>query len=276
MLNQDRFAHVFADGHVHLHPCFDLSKVLSHSAVNVRRAAARRRTSERIYGCLLLTESDPVNRFSELQSETGIELGNWQIRPGTIPETVVAEADGEPTFVVVAGRQIQTKERLEVLACGCPAHFGEGDALADVLEEGLRRARLCIIPWGFGKWTGARGMLVRELLDSPWACRITLGDNSGRLRFGPTPRLLDLARLKEIPILPGSDPFPFVSHVKRIGGYGFILHGEIDPERPELDVVRLLAGIQDQPPVYGSLQGPLAFLWNQGAIHIRNRIVSRQ
>ena len=70
---------------------------------------------------------------------------------------------------------------------------------------------------GLRKWWYRRGNLVDHFLKSPQASEIFLGDNGGRLRFGPRPRLFRVAEPRGIRVLPGSDPFPLDTDVKRDG-----------------------------------------------------------
>ena len=266
---------ILIDGHVHLHPNFDLAGVLDCAAANFRAHARRLGFDHPIYGCLLLTEAAEVNRFEQLAAEAGHSLGRWSIRSDPWGKSIVAVRSGEPTLALIAGRQIRTREGLEVLAIGCRQHFGEGDAFDAVVGRAIAESRLCIVPWGFGKWTGHRGALVKHLMLSAAANKIYLGDNGGRLRWGPPPALFATAEEQSIPVLPGSDPFPFARDAGRVGSYGFILRGWIHPDNLGASILDLLVKERRQPAGYGRRTGVVRFARNQFAIQMRNRLFQR-
>jgi hypothetical protein len=214
-----------------------------------------------------------MNRFDELANSAGQSVGRWLIRSEQWPEAIVAACAGEPTLAVIAGRQIATREKLEVMPIGCRHAFGEGLAFETVLERAIAESRFCVVPWGFGKWTGDRGLLVKKLMRSPAAEKIYLGDNGGRLRWGPRPALFALAAQHGIPVLPGSDPFPFPSHAARIGSYGFLLHGNVDPDNLGFSIVNLIVENRREVVCYGHRTGAFKFVCNQFAMQVRKRIL---
>jgi len=126
-----------------------------------------------------------------------------------------------------------------------------------------------VLPWGFGKWTGKRGRIVRGILEGEPGRNFFLGDNSGRLALWPAPAEFAIAREKKVKILPGSDPLPYESQVRSIGRFGFVLERAIDRSRPFEEVARLLLDEDEQPKPYGSLERPLAFVRHQIAMQLR-------
>lgn len=268
-----RVSTILVDGHVHLHLNFDLAGVLDRAAANCRTYARRLGVNNRICGCLLLAEAAGVNRFEELAGSAGQCLGRWSIRAEQWPSAIVASCAGEPALAVIAGRQVVTREKLEVILVGCRHAFGEGDAFENVVSHAIAESRFCVVPWGFGKWTGDRGQLVKQLMLSPAGQRIYLGDNGGRLRWGPRPELFTLAQQHGIPVLPGTDPFPFPSHASRIGSYGFVVRGHVDPDNIGAGVVDLIVENRSQFAGYGHRSGVVKFIYNQVAIQVRNRLL---
>lgn len=267
---------VLVDGHVHLHRKFDLATVLDQAAINFRTSASMFESTDQLFGCIFLTESAGMNRFEELAVEVGHSLGRWSIHADAWDDAIVTACSGEPTLVIIAGRQIRTREGLEVLAIGCRQHFGEGDGFDAVVDRAIAKSILCIVPWGFGKWTGDRGALVKQLMRSAAADKIYLGDNGGRPHCGPPPELFAIAEENNIPVLPGSDPFPFARHAGRVGSYGFILRGCIDLDNLGASILDLLAKERRQPAQYGRQAGVLTFVWNQFAIQMRNQLFYRR
>ena len=174
-------------------------------------------------------------------------------------------ASGE-RMVIVAGRQIVTRERLEVLALGKDLEIPDGLSMADTLEQVRESGALPVLPWGFGKWWGRRGSQVESVLQEDR--ELFLGDSAGRLEGGIAPRLFRQAREIGIRLLPGTDPLPFSSHAGRAGSYGFRLPGAADEHRPATDLLRRIrqAG---QPRTFGRRAGLVRFLKDQTAMQLR-------
>ena len=93
--------------------------------------------------------------------------------------------------------------------------------------------------------------------------RFFLGDNGGRPRVASAPRLFRLAEERGIAVLPGSDPLPFPGQVRKVGGYGFVLTGDVVPERPAAGLKRILAGLTQSPPSFGRRESLPGFVRSQ-------------
>ena len=271
------------DAHVHLHPSFEVTEFLRSSAANFEQAAARLGLPNGTAGCLLLTESFGTDRFAELRSRCGSCEGEWSYDSTMDESAIIArriaardtsiESDGkqQTTITVIAGRQIATQERLEVLALGTREVIGDGQSINSVIEQVLASGALCVLPWGFGKWTGRRGTLIRKILDSPLQEQLYLGDNAGRLNFAPSPPILKSYESKGVPILPGTDPFPFPDQVSVSGRYGFVLETSLGDKTPVKQLTTFLGDHRVQPRVYGRLETLGAFLRKQTLIHFSRR-----
>src|SRR5688572_10262911 len=113
---------VLVDGHVHIHDCFSVPRVFDAAAANFS-AAARALRSQRGYEAVLcLAESDKEHflegvRTGRLGRVWRGQHGYWEIEPSNEPETLVVQC-GNTRLRVIAGRQLVTRERLEVLALG--------------------------------------------------------------------------------------------------------------------------------------------------------------
>jgi hypothetical protein len=181
------------------------------------------------------------------------------------------EAENAAPLVLIAGRQIVTAERLEVLALGTLETFVDGLPMRTVLDQVDDAGALAVLPWGFGKWMGGRGRIVRDLLNSPRASRLFVGDNGGRLSVAPEPSLFAGARQQGIPILPGTDPFPFAAQVRRPLSYGFVLAADVTGNAPAASIQQALQSRRTQPEVFGRCAGVADFVGNQLAMQWRKR-----
>ena len=262
------------DAHVHLYPRFDRAAFLDAAAANVRHAARAHGLDADTPGWLLLTETAADHAFAELadQAAAGTGSGGWRLRATGDALCLLAHRDGRAPLALLAGRQIVTEGGLEVLALGTDATFPDGGTLADALAQVAAAGALAVLPWGFGKWLGARGARVREVVAQAAPGTLFLGDNGGRA--GPRPRLLAEAEAAGRVVLPGSDPLPLPGQERRAGGFGFVLDGPLDPDRPAASLKARLAALATSPPVYGRTTKALPFAANQIRMQLRKHGIS--
>ena len=256
------------DGHVHFYPGFDRDLFLDNALANFRRAADSLRASTEYAGWLLFAESAGMNYFRRFRDAAGRTAAHWRFERTGEEASLIARRDVDARLLLVAGRQIVTAEGLEVLALCCDSEMDDGQPLPAVVRTASGLDAIVVLPWAFGKWWYRRGNLVDHFLKSPQASEIFLGDNGGRLRFGPRPRLFRVAEPRGIRVLPGSDPFPLDTDVKRTGSYGFVIDGTIERSRPAASLKRLLRDGVTHPLPYGNLIGMTEFCRNQLLIRL--------
>ena len=222
---------LLVDGHVHIHPCFDVETLLDAALNNFQNL---QQPDAAFF--LALTESKSQNYFQSLKQlgkgnkVNGLGLNSWQIMLTDEPDSLYARSDaGSDTegIYLIAGRQIVTQERLEVLALFTDKTFPDGCSIEETIESVLTAGGIAVIPWGFGKWLGKRGVCLSELLKSPIP-GLFIADNSARPTFWSEPVFFEQARQQGMAVLGGTDPFPFKSQVMRPGKAGFSLCGVLD------------------------------------------------
>ena len=258
------------DAHVHLHPGTDPGRVLAATARNMDAAARSFGWPTRSPGMLMLTESAGIDAFAALPESAG----DWRIEATTEPVSRIAhpETPGAP-IVIVSGRQIVTAEGLEVLALGTRQVFRDGAPIRGVIAEVRAGGALAVLPWGFGKWIGRRGRVVRELITERAALpELFLADTGVRPGFLARPGLLGLAEARGLVVLAGTDPLPFATETAKPGRFGFIACHRLDPERPFAGLVAWLSAQTASPEAYGQLEGALVFFHRQIAMQIRKRL----
>jgi len=258
---------LLVDAHVHFHVCFDRDAFLDAALANFRRGAAELGIGGSFLGCLLLAEMAGDRWFQRLRSERG--GGRWSFElTGEEPSLMARSPKGE-RLLVVAGRQVRTREGLEVLGLATAEEFPDDLPFEDALARVRWSGAVPVLPWGFGKWWFYRGSLIEALLRRPEPKWIFLGDNGGRPEVGGTPRLLREARRRGIPVLPGSDPLPLAGHEARAGSCGFLLNDGVDERHPAAALRQWLRGLADQPPTFGGCRGLAQFCRDQ--INLRTR-----
>ena len=265
---------LLVDGHVHFYPVFDAGTFLDAAGRNFAAGARNLGLSGVGTGVLCFTESAGAYVFHRFRDGAGRRetLGRWQLLSTGEPRSLLASADDGSRMLLIAGRQIVTVDGLEVLALGAEHAIEDGGSLEGTVAEIREADAVPVIPWGFGKWWFGRGRRIAEFLASPDAKGVHLGDNGGRLRGAPAPRLFDLAHALGHEVLAGSDPLPFAGQQTRAGSYGFLVRGEATGPRPAATLAATLRALDHQPRTFGHLEGAGAFVTAQVGMQIRKHL----
>lgn len=259
-------AFALVDAHVHFHTCYDPQTFLDGALRNFQRnlQGTAAELAQPWTGFLLLAESAGAHWFRRWSN--GLKTGGWRFESTSEAESLLAVNGAGERLILVAGRQIVARERLEVLALGKDLEMLDGLPLCEVLERVRASGALPVLPWGFGKWWGRRGAVVAETLEQGGG-ELFLGDNGGRL--GLEPALFRRARKLGIRLLPGSDPLPFARHARLAGSYGFVLPHAVDLERPAEILLRRIRE-SGQPRAFGRRAGLPRFLRDQVGMQLRS------
>lgn len=246
------------DAHVHFHNAMRVEPTLNAAALNFKAASRR---LDGLLGVLLLTQARAERVFESLQDTS--RAGDWNVgRASAEAETLIAER-GPESIAVVCGRQLRTEEGLEVLALGTLERFPDGLPLANAIASVGDSGAIAVLPWGFGKWLGARGRKVENVFSGGAPDRLFAGDNGGRVGSLPMPRLIRMAAARGFRVLPGSDPFPFAADHRRVGAFGFMAMTELPLSAPWRALRSWLLGHAGSPLPYGRGCSPLRFAVNQ-------------
>ena len=280
--NQSRIS-IFVDSHVHIHDCFGTEAFLSAAARNFSFFAAGSTAEAKPKFVLCLTETSKSNKFNELADQveaasrpTVAEGSGWSFRRGLGDETLIAEHPDFVEMVIVAGRQIVTVERLEILALGTTAEWEDGLPIVDVVRSVSEAGAIPVLPWGFGKWLGSRRNVMTNVMTEFSGGQLYLGDNSGRPSILPEPPEFALAKEFGMRVLPGSDPLPFESEYDRAGSFGFFIENVDDCNGVWAGLCTMLQKGEGNLHSYGSLESPLRFVRNQVAMQYVTRVANRR
>jgi hypothetical protein len=260
------------DTHVHIHECFELEAFMTAAAANLARAIGHPAAADTATGALCLTEVEGTSVFDDLSSLSAANeerLGDWRPYSTPDPRVLLFEAPASIPILMVAGRQIRTREGLEVLALGCREAIEDGLTIDRALEETQLAGALPIIPWGFGKWTLDRGDTIRKLIDNRGPEAFCLGDVGGRWKGLPEPSLLVTGRERGFAILPGSDPLPFAREVYRPGSSGVVLPHSASVDRVLEDLLHNLQQTADESRAYMHLESLGLFIRHQIGMQMR-------
>jgi hypothetical protein len=271
MADSSRTRVLLVDAHVHIYDCFDLDALFDAAASNFSRAARRLALADAPReGMLLLTETVHDHAFDALAAGQ-LKPKRWIVAKTSEPAVLQLSLDGQVPLWLVAGRQIATREDLEVLALGTTERFPDGEPISVSLAASERAAAMTALPWGFGKWWGPRGGIIERIMTAPRDRKLYSGDNGGRLAWSLRPRLLRLGERSGLKILPGTDPLPFPGQESRVGGFGMLVPSWESGGRPLERLVSRLAQSPDSPQEFGGLTGVAAFVKLQIAMQMRKR-----
>jgi len=257
------------DAHAHLYPGFRVCSFLRGAVANLSAAVTRDALRTQPTCVIFLLGMPAGNGFRRLKEAIEREKQDCIGAESSVnvPEERVSMRltlrQGEHTLLIVAGRQIVSRERLEVLALGTCQRFEEGQSTETLIRKVSREGAIPVLPWGVGKWLGRRGRLVEELIEDPTLPPFFLGDSANRPAFWPRPSQFRRAEERGIKNLPGSDPLPFPSEARRVGRSGVVLDGSLDLRHPAQDLKRKLLDPSTSLQPFGRRETPLRFLRNQ-------------
>jgi hypothetical protein len=232
---------IVADGHTHVYPFHDRTRALDALGRGLNRLAGPAPDrGERIVRVACLIESNASGVFGKLVAQSEAEPGReGAVEPCAEPQSVrIRPATGEET-TVVAGRQVTSEERLEILALGTVEQLEDGAPAAQLVRE-LRGRAVPALNWAPGKWFGARGGVVARLLAEFGPADLVVCDTALRPVGWGEPRLMRAARARGFKVIAGSDPLPLPGEESRVGSYGFRVEGAWDSEYPARSLAALL------------------------------------
>lgn len=254
---------IFVDSHVHIYDCYDITKFFQAAISNFSKIHNRLNLTEKFIGVFFLTESGKINYFKEI-SDNIIHYSNrlkFKFEPTSEDNSLRVIIDSDNYLVLIAGKQIVTKENLEVHAIGTTNGFKDGGNILSVLNIVKENDAVPVIPWGVGKWIGERGKIVEKIIQT--STGIFLGDNSGRPTFWTKPRLLTEGIKNKFYTLRGTDPLPIKSQEEKTGSFGFYFISEFNLEKPSEFLKNYLRSLKRQPNDYGELESFSNFVKNQ-------------
>ena len=266
-------ASVFVDAHVHIHDTFRVDDFLDAAARNFSAQKNQSHPSSESQFVMCLTETQDADQFEKLRSRaddlanaTNLRQDYWKVTATDEPQSLRVSHPQHGCIFVIAGRQIVTSERLEVLALGCNIRWQDGQRATDIIASLNHGDSVPVIPWGFGKWYGKRGEIVMTLMRAHRDQVFFLGDNSGRPSILSRPPQFEVAENLGIRILPGTDPLPFPREQARAGLFGFTLSKPLDENKPWQSIRHQIVDQKTEITPYGDLETPWRFARNQVAM----------
>ena len=257
------------DGHVHFHELDRVAPTLDAAATNFR---AVRPSSDGLLGALLLSQTVGETVFEELLGAG--HAGEWTFSQVRGEEESLIARRGHWAVVIVCGRQVRTSNGLEILALGTRDVFADGLPFAESVNAVQKSGALTVLPWGFGKWTGARRRQVESALNADTGRGLLLGDNGGRPWLMGSPSLIRRYRQRGFGVLPGTDPLWLSTDHRRAGSFGFLAEIAPNETAPWRELRAWIATAGASLESYGRACGAVRFTLNQLGLRLNRRPVS--
>ena len=253
------------DTHVHVYHCYEADKFLPQAIrnSNVSDPAANL--------ILCLTESSGFNFFQELISNTSSNrsVAGWSISevPGQ-PAVVLKKSDQR--IIIIAGRQVITKQGLEVIALFNDSRYDDGEETQTLIDRIIEDNGIVVLPWGVGKWLGKRGAIITDLLKTNMPDKLVIADISARPSLWPDPEQFSLAKQLGYNCLYGTDPLPLHYDQLRIASAGMIVDLPSDPIQAVADL-KVTLSQQSPERTFGKRVSPLRFVKDQLMLRINKK-----
>ena len=153
---------IFADTHVHLYPCYGMEDAFRAARANLGRLAGD--NPDAVF-LLFLTERWGSRVFEDVADGKVAMPEGWKAKPLADDNAFcVHRAEDDARLCVLNGRQIATREGIEILALGGNPDVQDGQEARRVIEIAHEVGAVPVLPWAPGKWSFERGRVAEELL----------------------------------------------------------------------------------------------------------------
>ena len=232
-MNQPTLQTIVLDAHVHLYPCYHLDKALEALFMNLAQLGSN------VAKVAFLAERFDCNYFEDLKNSRCPDLpDSIRVLPNTEKNLLrLYYENQDDELLLFAGRQIVTRERIEVLAVNWNHPVPNDLSARDVIHQVGAEGGIPIVSWSPGKWMFERGKVVSQLLTEFPPDSFALGDTTLRPIGWNTPKLMKKGIASGFTLTAGSDPLPFEGEEKRLGSYGSLTRSAFDMNAP-LDSIR--------------------------------------
>ena len=165
----------------------------------------------------IMLPSELKTRASTQSSIAGWLVSDIQNQPAVLLQK------SDQKIIFIAGRQVITKQGLEVLALFNDVQYEDGVDIQTIIEKINDNEGIAVLPWGVGKWLGKRGSIITNLLDTNTPEKFAIADISARPALWPLPDQFKLASTSGYSFLYGTDPLPLKSDQSRIASAGMTM-----------------------------------------------------
>jgi hypothetical protein len=241
---------LIGDAHVHVYPFYSPRLALD----TLRRNLV---ALDRNAICLAFLAERADCRFFADFARNGARLLDAPVELDVLGECLVLRERNFPDLFLFAGRQIVTRERVEILALTTDVAPPDGLPAADTVGRIQESGGIPVISWAPGKWFFARKKVVADLLERFAPGSLLVGDTSLRPRGWLMPALMKQALADGFGLVAGSDPLPVPGEEAVMGTYGIEVDAPFAVSDPVNSVRAMLGKPGFCPRLRGARCGPL-------------------
>lgn len=222
---KNNFVNIVADTHIHFYPCYDLNV-----AVNTLRSNLASLGNDSV-AMAFLAERYDCHYFRDLKLYGAEKIGlHGYVQD--CGDALLLKEKGFKDVYLLAGRQVITSERLEILALTTDMEITDGLPAREVIQRTNDEGAVAVLSWAPGKWFGKRGEIVQQLISNFSPNELLIGDTTLRPWCWFEPVLMKKGEESGFRILAGSDPLPFAGEEKVMGKYVSTWQMQFDGENP--------------------------------------------
>jgi len=254
------------DGHVHLYPNYDLIKAVEKGVTNLKSHATKYiKENSTIVSIWLLAERSDSDFFKKIyDSPKSFSNDEIRFKKGKDKLTVVVEQSNQVVLYIFAGRQLITREGLEVLSLISDLNIIDRQkAIEEIIQDVKGSGGIPALNWAPGKWFFARGKVIARQIQQKSPDDFFIGETTLRHTLWQEPKLIKQARNKGFQVIAGSDPLPFKGEENGIGCYGFLISGTFDQDNPAQSLRALMNSHGIEIKIIGNRNNVLTFARRQ-------------
>ena len=231
---------VIADFHLHIYPKYDLAALLTALGGNLSQLRAELKPPyNQATLAAFLTERHDCDLFTALRQGELSLPASVTVSPSAEPQCLVVNS-GSLEILLFAGRQINTRERIELLSVTGIDLIPDGMALNDTIEMIRAQGAIPAINWAPGKWLFGRGRQVHGVISNQ-PPPLLLCDTTLRPQSWATPKLMQFGIDKGLKVIAGTDPLPIDGQEQIAGSYGSLVELDLDLEKPVSSIRKALS-----------------------------------
>ncbi len=259
------------DCHVHLYSRYDPALAFRHLSRNLDALAPPGSTpAERV---AVLTDGSSTDAFCRLRrGDSGTLPAGFSVSRTGDGDAIRISAAGMRDILLVAGRQVVTGERIELLSLASAPTDLDRLPAREVADRIRMAGGIPVASWAPGKWFGRRGRLVQELIDEASPGALLIGDTSLRCTGWTEPAAYRRAQDRGLSVVAGSDPLPLSGQERTMGSYGIVSDQPFDADHPAQALRRLLGQPAGTWRIAGRRVGPLTMLRRLVGLKVEKQI----
>ena len=227
------------DGHLHVYPAWKLSAALRALFANLARCTPSSEPAPVRVG-LLADHAACCGYRGRIGQPRLKQVDEFILQPTNEAGAMIVRDEDRVLGYVLAGRQVVTAERLEVLSLAADFDVADGMPLDRTLAAIRDNGGAPVLSWAPNLWAGDRGRLVRKTIETCAPADFLLGDSSLRPSGWPEPTELRFGRTRGFRVVRGTDALPLPGELRRIGACATLVHGPWNPAQPVTSLRHLL------------------------------------